>query len=45
MQKLLGETLAQIKLASGVFAPIGWDSKLRLCALALKWAGRKSNQR
>jgi len=30
-EKLLGETLAQIKLASGAFAQIGWESELIVC--------------
>ena len=30
-EKLLGETLAQIKLASGAFSQIGWESELIVC--------------
>jgi len=30
-EKVLGETLAQIKLASGVFSQIGWESELIVC--------------
>ncbi|MDR3460585.1 MAG: glycosyltransferase [Verrucomicrobiae bacterium] len=30
-EKLLGETLAQIKLAGGAFAQIGWESELIVC--------------
>ena len=30
-EKVLGETLAQIKLASGVFSKIGWESELIVC--------------
>ena len=30
-EKVLGETLAQIKLASGAFSQIGWESELIVC--------------
>lgn len=30
-ERLLGESLAQIKLAAGVFAPRGWDHELIVC--------------
>ena len=30
-EKVLGETLAQIKLASGVFSQIGWERELIVC--------------